>query len=63
MFSMNQNAWVTRRESPAEERDRAHRIAIHEAWLATARERVASRRIALVPAASSGRVDLTACCA
>lgn len=72
MFSINQNVWVTRRESPAEGRDRAHRIAIHEARLATddgdtgaaiARRRAPSRGIALVPAASSGGVDLTARCA
>ena len=70
MFSLNQNSWVTRRESSADERDRMHRIAIREARLATddrvsvaetARERFASRRIAPAPAAT-GCNELSACC-
>jgi hypothetical protein len=75
MFHLNPGAWLIGREDPDEDRNRMHRIALHEARIATDYHQSRTADIALAeshkrarlrPAASSRsgtNLDLAACCA
>jgi hypothetical protein len=72
MFYANPTTpWILGREDPAEERDRVHRIALHEARIATAyRQAVAATRrpaatggAGPAPANRSWEANVAACCA
>lgn len=70
MIHMHPGTWLTSREDPGADRDRAHRVALFEAKFATdyhastvaiTRTPAPVRRMALVSTGSSA--DLVACCA
>jgi hypothetical protein len=68
MFPLHTISWTLGREDPGEARDRAHRIALHEARIATdvrpsvasfTREAAPVRRA--VPAGAGSTLDASAC--
>ena len=78
MFHFHPHEWGIGREDPGEDRERMHRVALHEARIATDHHRgraeadtasgrlVEVRRSGLRPATASGPVtaaNLAACCA
>jgi hypothetical protein len=72
MFSLHTVAWISGREDPGVDRERSHRVALHEAQAATdyhesvaetTRVAAAVRRAALAAAGAGSNVDLGACCA
>jgi hypothetical protein len=73
MFHLHPGAWLIGREDPEEGRNRMHRIAIHEARIATEYREATAEEALMSPArsfaglrlaSSSGPSgDLAACCA